>query len=145
MKLSELTTDETLDVLCEITPCVEHIVKDEQIFSAIGNAVKTDGMTKIGVLMAGVDRISSVVPVLLKTHRADVYGILASVNRVDVEKIAGQKLTDTLTQIYDMIHDEDLLRFFKLFAPQGKKGQSTPSAPLPGSGQEGTSPSSPES
>ena len=51
MKLSDLTTDETLDVLCEITPCVERIVKDEGIISAIGKAQDTKGLTKTGILM----------------------------------------------------------------------------------------------
>lgn len=139
MKLSDLTTDETLDVLCEITPCVEHIVKDEGIINTIGTAVDTKGMTKTGVLMAGLDRIGALVPVLLKDHRSDLYHILGAVNQVDPAEIAAQKLTVTLTQIDEVFHDEELLTFFKLFGRQAKKAPSAPSAPPPASGQEDTS------
>lgn len=145
MKLSELTTDETLNVLCEITPYVERILNDKQIFSAIGTAVETKGMTRIGVLMAGVDRLTAVVPMLLKAHRADVYGILAAVNRTDTEKIAGQRLSVTLAQIDDVLHDEELLVFFKSFGRPGQKASSAPSAPPPALEQKDTSPSSPSS
>lgn len=145
MKLSDLTTDETLDVLCEITPCVEHIIKDEGIINTIGTAVDTKGMTKTGVLMAGLDKISAVIPALLKDHRADLYHILGAVNRIDPAEIAAQKLTVTLTQIDEAIHDEELLSFFKSFGWQAQKAPSAPSAPPPASVQEDISQSSPAS
>lgn len=131
MKLSDLTTDETLDVLCEITPCVEHIVKDENIINTIGNSLDTNGMTKTGVLMAGLDRISALIPRLLKDHRTDLYHILGAVNRIDPAEIAAQKLTVTLAQIGDITHDEELLTFFRSFGQQGQTGPSAPSANSP--------------
>lgn len=140
MKLSDLTTDETLDVLCEITPCVERIVKDEGIINTIGKATDTKGMTQTGVMMAGLEKISAMVPALLKDHRADLYHILGAVNRIDPAQIAAQKLTVTLTQIDEAIHDEELLAFFKSFGRQAQKAPSAPSVPPPGSGQEDTSP-----
>lgn len=140
MKLSELSTDETLDVLCEITPCVESIIKDEGIINTIGTAVDTKEMTRVGVLMAGLDRIGALIPSLLKDHRADIYHILGAVNLVDPAEIAAQKLTVTLTQIDEVLHDEELLTFFRSFGRRGQKVPSTPSAPPPGSVQEDTSP-----
>lgn len=140
MKLSDLTTDETLDVLCEITPCVERIVKDESIINTIGTAMDISGMTKTGVLMAGLDRIGAMVPLLLRGHRADLYHILGAVNRIDPAEISAQKLTVTLTQIEEVFHDEELLAFFRSFGRQGQKAPSAPSAPPPASVQEGTSP-----
>lgn len=141
MKLSDLTTDETLDVLCEITPCVERIVKDESIINTIGTAVDTKGMTKTGVLMAGLEKIGAVIPALLKDHRSDFYHILGAVNRIDPAEIAAQKLTVTLTQIDEVFHDEELLTFFKSFGRQGQKAPSAPSVPPPVSAQEDTLPS----
>lgn len=126
MKLSELTTDETLDVLCEITPCVERIVKDEKIINIAGKAIDTKGMTQTGVLMEALDRIGALVPAMLKDHRSDIYCILGAVNRVDPAEIAAQKLTVTLMQIDEILHDEDLLVFFKSF---GRQERETPSAP----------------
>lgn len=142
MRLSELTTDETLDVLCEITPCVERIIKDEGIINTVGTAVDTTGMTKIGVLLAGMDRIGTLIPALLKDHRADLYHILGAVNRIDPAEIAAQRLTVTLTQIDEVLHDEELRAFFKSFGRQGRRTPSAPSAPPPISGQEDTLPSS---
>lgn len=139
MKLSDLTTDETFDVLCEITPCVERIAKDEGIINTIGTAVDTKGMTKAGVLMAGLDRIGALVPALLKGHRTDLYHILGAVNRIDPAQIAAQKLTETLTQIDEVLHDEELLTFFRSFGRREQKAPSAPSAPPPVSGQEDTS------
>lgn len=129
MKLSDLTTDETLDVLCEITPYVGRIAEDEDIINTIGTATDTKGMTKTGVLMAGLGRIGALVPMLLKNHRADLYHILGAVNRVDSESIAAQKLAVTLMQIDEILHDEELLVFFKSFGERGQKESSAPSAP----------------
>lgn len=139
MKLSDLTTDETLDVLCEITPCMERIIKDENIIAAIGVAADTEGMTKAGVLMAGIEKIGSLIPALLKDHRSDVYHILGAVNRIDPAEIAAQKLVVTLAQIDEAIHDEELLVFFKSFGRQGQKLQSEPYVQLRASEQEDTS------
>lgn len=128
MKLSELTTDETLDVLCEITPYVEHIVKDEEIINIIRTDVDIKEMTRIDYVMAALDIIGGLVPVLLKTHRSDVYHILAALNHLDPAEIATQNLIVTLTQIDEVIHDKELLTFFKSFGRRGRKTQSEPSA-----------------
>lgn len=145
MKLSDLTTDQSLNALCEITHFVSNIVKDDEIINTIGKAIDTKKMTKIGVLMAGVDRIAALVPSLLQTHRADVYGVLAAVNMTKPEKIAEQKLTETLAQIDEVLHDEELLTFFRSFGWQAQKAPSSPSAPPPDSAQEDTSPFSQDS
>lgn len=142
MRLSEMTTDETLDALCEITPCVGRIVKDENIISTIGTAMDTTGMTRTGVLMAGLDRIGALIPALLKDHREDLYHILAVMNRVDPAEIAAQKLTVTLTQLEELRDDRELLTFFESFRRRGRKAPFEPSAPRPDSGQEDTLPSS---
>lgn len=142
MKLSDLSTNETLDVLCEITPYIHSIVKDEALLRTIGTAVDTSALTATGVMMAGIDRISAAVPMLLNTHRDDVYGILAAVNRADRTQIAAQKLTDTMAQLDDLMHDEELLDFFKSFGQRGKNARSAPSAPHPACVQEDISPSS---
>lgn len=136
MRLSDLTTDETLDVLCEITPCVERIIKDEAIIEAIGKAVDTTGMTRTGVMVAGIEKIGTVIPMLLKNHRPDLYHILGSVNRVEPAEIAAQKLTATLAQINEVIHDEELLTFFRLFGRRGRREQPVASATPRDSGRE---------
>ena len=45
-KLSQLGTDECLDVLCEITPHIVNLVSDEEIMNAIGKPVDKKNSTK---------------------------------------------------------------------------------------------------
>lgn len=121
MKLSQLTTDQALDVLCECTPFISNIATDQALFDAIGKGVDTKGMTRMGILLAGAERLNKIVPLLLKTHRADVYGILSAVNRVPVEAIASQNVLKTAAQLYELLKDKEMLDFFKSCAGQGPK------------------------
>lgn len=115
MKLSQLSTDEALNVLCEITPYVSNITEDKDVMETIGTAISTDGLTKIGVTIAAADRFTKLIPVLLKTHRDDVYGIVATVNGMDVEDIKKQNIIKTMGQVRDVFRDKELLDFFKSF------------------------------
>lgn len=118
MKLSKLTTDEALDVLCEITPYVSNIVSDETLMETLNKTVKKDGMTRAGVLVAGAEKLSRLVPIVMKEHRNDVYGILASVNGLDVDEIAKQNIIKTSMQIRDVCADREMLDFFRSCAQQ---------------------------
>ena len=120
MKLSQLTTDEALDVLCELTPYVSNIVSDEQTMKTLGKAVNKKNMTRAGLMVAGAERLNGIVQLLLKSHRKDVYGIISAVNRVEPAKIAAQSVMETMAQVQEIFQDKELLDFFKSFAPQGK-------------------------
>lgn len=115
-KLSDLTTDECLDVLCEITPHVASIVADEEIMAAIGKAAPKKDLTAAGTVMVATARVTKCIPLLVKTHRDDVYAILASVGGMTVEEIAKQNTIITLTQIRAVCKDKELLDFFKSWA-----------------------------
>lgn len=115
-KLSDLSTDECLNVLCEITPFVSNIVSDEEIMDAIGKAAEKKGMTAIGVMMTGVGRIARAAPMLLKNHRNDVYEILSILGEMTVEEVAAQNTMVTLAQIRVVCKDKVLLDFFKSWA-----------------------------
>lgn len=118
MKLSKLTTDEALDVLCEITPYVSNIVVDENLMETLNKTVKKDGMTRAGVLVAGAEKLSRLVPIVMKEHRNDVYGILAAVNGTDADEIAKQNIIKTSMQIRDVCADKEMLDFFRSCAQQ---------------------------
>lgn len=120
MKLSQLSTDEALNVLCELTPYISNIAEDKDVMETIGKAISTDGLTQIGITIAAAERFSKVVPVLLKTHRDDVYGIVATVNGMDVEDIKKQNIIKTMGQVRDVFRDKELLDFFKSFGPQAE-------------------------
>ena len=120
MKFSQLTTDKALDVLCEITPYIANIATDEELMAVIGKAVKSDGMTRAGVLLLGAEKLTKLIPVLLKTHRDDVYGVVAAVNGKTVDEIREQNIIKTTAQIVEVIKDKDLLDFFKSCAEPTK-------------------------
>ena len=113
MKFSQLTTDKALDVLCEITPYIANIATDDELMAVIGKAVKREGMTRAGVLLLGAEKLTKMVPVLLKTHRDDVYGVVAAVNGKTVVEIREQNFMKTTAQIVEVIKDKELLDFFK--------------------------------
>lgn len=132
MKLSELSTDKALDVLCELTPYISNIASDDSVVGAVGKIVDTDKNINLygkGLLL--VERMGEIVPVLLKTHRPDIYGILSIMNERPEAEIAAQKLTDTIRQVRELFQDPELLSFFKSSAQQGQNEPSAPSASSP--------------
>lgn len=134
MKLSELSTDRALDVLCELTPYIANITNDEELVSTLGR--KMDNSTETNLygqfaLLAG--RIGEITPLLLKSHRADVYGILSILNEKPAAEIAAQPVTETLCQVREVFQDTELIRFFKSSVRRGQTGSSAPSADSPAS------------
>lgn len=115
-KISQLSTDEFLDVICAVTPYVSSIVSDGELMETIGKAVKKKGMTRAGMLLLGMEKLSTLVPIIAKTHRADLYGIVAVVNGVEPEQVEKQNILKTGFQIRDIVKDKELMSFFRSFA-----------------------------
>ena len=126
MKLSELTTDKALDVLCEITPYVSGIVTDEELAEELRHAVDLPkDATRAALLAAGIDKIAKIAPILLKKRRADVLGILGGINGKNADEISKQPAMETIKQIRELFGDRELLDFFKSC---GERGQNAPSS-----------------
>lgn len=121
-KISELTTDECMDVLCAIAPSIQAIVDDKDIMNALGKAIDKNGLTTAGVYMAATSKLVGAVPMLFKTHREDVYNILSSVGGVTVEDIKAQNMLDTMQQTKEILQDKPLLDFFGL-SKRGGSGE----------------------
>ena len=111
-KLSDLGTDECLDVLCTIAPSIQAIVEDKDIMTVIGKAIDKKGLTAAGVMMTAVSKLVGAVPLLFKAHREDVYHILATVGGVDVDEIKNRNVVDTAWQLREILQDKPLLDFF---------------------------------
>lgn len=131
MKISQLSTDRALDVLCEITPYISNIATDQSIIDIFAEKMDTKNMTIMSVKIISVSRYNEMLSVLLRTHRDDIYGILSVVNEKSRKEIAAQTVMETMRQIMEVFHDEELLSFFKSFTPQAKSVQSAPSAHSP--------------
>ena len=121
-KLSDLGTDEFLDVLCTIAPSIQAIVEDKDIMTALGKAIDKKGLTKAGVLMTAASRLVGAVPLLFKAHREDVYNILSSVGGVTVEDVKAQNMLDTMQQLREILQDKPLLDFFG-WSKRGDSGE----------------------
>lgn len=114
MKLSEMTTDRAMDVLCEITPCVANITADEELLAELRNAIDPKAVkTKAELMVKGVEKITKLVPIVLKKRKADVFGILAALNEKTVEEIGKQNIIATMAQVREVVKDKDLMDFFK--------------------------------
>lgn len=120
MKLSELTTERALDALCELTPYLNNIITDENFWKEVQSKLPKGENNRQNVLLFGAKKINKLIPMLLKEHRKDIYGILAIINEQDVEKVAKQNVLQTAKQIRDLFKDEELLDFFKSCVPQEK-------------------------
>lgn len=121
-KLSDLGTDECLDVLCTIAPSIQAIVEDKDIMTALGKAIDKKGLTKAGVLMTAASKLVGAVPLLFKAHREDVYNILSSVGGVTVEEVKAQNMLDTMQQLKEILQDKPLLDFFG-WSKRGDSGE----------------------
>lgn len=114
MKLSEMTTDRAMDVLCEITPCIANITADEELLEELRNAIDPKAVkTKAELMVKGVEKITKLVPIVLKKRKTDVFGILAALNEKTVEEIGKQNIIATMAQVREVVKDKDLMDFFK--------------------------------
>ena len=114
MKLSEMTTDRAMDVLCEITPFIANITADEELLEELRNAIDPKAVkTKAELMVKGVEKITKLVPIVLKKRKADVFGILAALNEKTAEEIGKQNIIATMAQVREVVKDKDLMDFFK--------------------------------
>lgn len=114
MRLSELSTGKALDVLCKLTPYISNIVSDQELVNIVGEAIDTgENLNTYGKFLILSERIGKIAPFLLKAHRDDVYGILATVNEKSIAEIDAQSVLLTISQIREVFQDEELFRFFK--------------------------------
>lgn len=115
-KLSELSTEECCEVLCEIAQPVQNIVDDEALMKTIGKGMETSKkkeLTFVGTVMAASSRIVSALPVLLKEHRNDVYIIISTIGGTSVDEVAAQNILTTMQQVREILTDKQLIDFFR--------------------------------
>lgn len=114
MKISEMSTEKAMDVLCELTPYVTSIVTDEELIAELKSAIdfgKANTMAEKMALTAG--KITKIIPILLRNKKNDVFGIVGVLNNKTIEEVAKQNIIVTMKQIRDIAKDKELLDFFK--------------------------------
>lgn len=121
MKLSEFSTDKAADVLCEISVYALNIVSDEELRGSLKKLTGDEKPHTVGEMYAiGVQRIGQWIPLILKKHREDAFGILAAVNGATIDTIREQNVLATMRQIRELTKDKDLIDFFKSCASEAK-------------------------
>lgn len=118
MKLSELTTERAADVLCELTPYIANITGDKALLDELSNKFDSKGKSAAELYTFAAHKYATLVPILLKEHREDVFGLLAVLNETEPEKIANQSVMETIRQVRDLFQDKELLDFFKSFGQE---------------------------
>jgi hypothetical protein len=114
MKISQLSTDRAMDLLCEIATPVTNIMTDEELIKELKSAVdfeKANTMAEKIALITG--KYTKILPLILKKRKADLFSILASLNEKTIEEIGSQNIIKTMSQIKDIAKDKELLDFFK--------------------------------
>lgn len=118
MKLSELDTSRAADVLCEAGAYALNILTDEELAAELKSKIgSSGGLSRLELYAFGVQKISALLPIVLKKHRDDVFGILAAVNGCAVNYIASQNIMATMQMVKELVSDKDMIDFFKSCAP----------------------------
>lgn len=115
MRISELTTERAADVLCEVSIYALNILSDKELLASLRMQLEgTDGdRTKAEMIAIASEKVAELIPLLLKKHKDDVFGIVAAVNGLTLEQVRQQKIIKTMTAIKEMAQDKDLIDFFK--------------------------------
>lgn len=120
MKLSELSTERAADVLCEVTPYIANITGDKALLDELAIKFDSKGKSVAERYTFSAHKYAQLVPILLKDHRADVFGVLAALNETTAEQIGKQKVMETIKQVGELFRDKELLDFFKSFGREEK-------------------------
>ena len=123
MKLSELSTDRALDVLCEILPNVNSICIDEELVESVKKKIskKFSELSRAEVLLIGAEKLTEIGLIALKKHRHDVLSILAAINGVEPEQVEQQNIIKTMAMLRELAKDQELIAFFKSCAEREKR------------------------
>ena len=115
MKISDLSTDRALDVLCEILPNVNSICIDEEMVEAVKKKIskKFSELSRAEILLIGAEKLTEIGLIALKKHRHDVLSILAAINAVEPEQVERQNIIKTMAMMRELAKDEELITFFR--------------------------------
>lgn len=111
IKLSELSTDEMLDKICDLTPHLSEIVTDKELTGLISKKAK-QGASEAEVSTMAVEKITKAIPLLLKKHRDALLTILAIASERTLEEVKKQNIAVTIKELKELINDKELVDLF---------------------------------
>lgn len=114
MRLSEISTDRAADVLCEVSVYLANIATDEELSEELKHKIDNiDTKTRAEIFALGVEKVTVLMPIILKKHKNDVFGVLAVLNNTTIDAIANQNIMITMAQVKEAVQDRELVDFFK--------------------------------
>ena len=130
MKISDLSTDRALDVLCEILPNVNSICIDEELVEAVKKKIgkKFSELSRAEILLIGAEKLTEIGMIALKKHRHDVLSILAAINGVEPEQVERQNIIKTMAMLRELAKDQELIAFFRSCAERDGSGSQETSS-----------------
>ena len=111
MKISQMTTNQAADALVKISAYAANILDDAEMM----NLIKETGKNGVDDAMSGWSKLlTKLVPMCLKTHREDLFAIIAALDDKTAEDVGKLKLIETLNILRESV-DKELLDFFDSF------------------------------
>ncbi len=110
---SQMTTDEICDVLCIAAPRIQNMADDKNLVKELQRVLPKGEHSNMDIQRFGISRLSVLVPIILKDHRADLYCILSLFNGKTEQECGKQNIMETLAQARELLSDKDFVDFFK--------------------------------
>ena len=110
MKLQSMNTDQLLDTLCCLTPTLCRLACDSRTADALDELADAD-LAALPALEAAALLASTLIPLLLQTHREDTLTVLSILTDKPLHTLRAQCGLDTIRDACDCL-DEVLLHFF---------------------------------
>lgn len=122
MKLSDIKGDRVLDVIADIIAPIANMVQDKDVAAMFEREAVPDGMEARDFF---AKRMCKGLPVLLKSHKADIIAIMAAIEGVTPEQYAvSLDFPKLFTDVMELVTDDAFLNF--LSSSETGKGADAP-------------------
>jgi hypothetical protein len=124
MKLSDIKGDRVLDVIADIIEPIANMVQDKDVAAMFKREAVPEGMEARDFF---AKRMCKGLPVLLKSHKADIIAIMAAIEGVTPEQYAESlDFPKLFTDVMELVTDGAFLDFLSL--SETGKGADAPGA-----------------
>lgn len=122
MKLSDIKGDRVFDVIADIIDPIANMVQDKDVAAMFEREAVPDGMEARDFF---AKRMCKGLPVLLKSHKADIIAIMAAIEGVTPEQYAASlDFPKLFTDVMELVTDDAFLNF--LSSSETGKGADAP-------------------
>ena len=122
MKLSDIKGDRVLDVIADIIDPIANMVQDKDVAAMFKRKAVPEGMDARDFF---AKRVRKGLPVLLKSHKADIIAVMAAIEGVTPEQYAKSlDFPKLFTDVMELVTDDAFLNF--LSSSETGKGADAP-------------------